>query len=171
MQRWLQYNKPLFIKGIDYAFNINSYDHGRFCDCLHQLTLIGDTTMNHLNPKIIIFSVSHPTNSAKTNEYNTRNTWTLLAERGIEYKRLWGRFAGIVEESILVSAEHERLVCDLCTNYNQECYLVSESDRYSYLRYPSEDNNLGYLRAQKTAPNGDYTYDPSTKLYWVISDK
>lgn len=120
---------------------------------------------------IIIFSVFNKQQSAEHNRDVHETVKFSLATKNIGYKELLGHYKGDSELSILVRAEHENLVKDLCKQFKQECYLVSGPERDTSLVYPDgTDQKLGTLQRvseHEAKSSISFTYDFSDNSFWL----
>lgn len=120
-------------------------------------------------PNIIIFSVFQSSKPESTNLANHRLVIDKLHRLNIPFVELEGVYKGQSELSFLVSMSEQALVEGLCAFYNQESYLVSDSNRFtSLVMLPFKELiHLGVLTPSETRPMRDaYTYNPKTKFYY-----
>ena len=95
---------------------------------------------------IYIFSVYTTKQNARQNYINHETVIDNLKSMGISFKELDGVYQKNSEPSILiVGLEHETLIQKLCALYQQECYLYSDSNRYTSLVYPNSESHIGTL--------------------------
>lgn len=123
----------------------------------------------------IIFSVERINRDYKANERAVITAINLLSQNNVNFKTVEGRYGGSSEVSFLVAATHERLVADLCKQFDQDCYIKVDDNKNSSLIYPSGDETPIGLFQQVTRsvaeslPNytkdNDNYYVASTKLY------
>lgn len=121
---------------------------------------------------VIIFSVFR---KRETFEYNMDVHATIknvLLGENISFKELVGLYEGVSEMSLLVHAQHEDYVRNLCKQFDQECYLISNENRDTKLVYLNNtpDMDIGTLMNVSkvealTSPG--YTYDMDTNQYWI----
>lgn len=121
--------------------------------------------------EIIIFSVFQKDNPEYHNEDIHQTIKNVFDQNNVGYKELIGVYKGQEEKSLLVTAIHEDKVKELCKQFNQECYLYSDSDRNTFLCYP--DNkviNIGTLKSTTkdiAITKDSYSYDPEYNMYWI----
>ena len=120
---------------------------------------------------IIIFSVFR---ANETNEYNKDVHETVkvsLQSKNIGFKELMGVYNGVSELSLLVLANHENVVKDLCAQFKQECYLFSGPDRNSELVYPdNRRESIGTLQRiseHEAKTLKSFTYDFTDNSFWA----
>lgn len=113
----------------------------------------------NIKPNIYIVSVYQSNTDCMI---NTKTHGVVLAElrrKNIPYKELKGEYNRQVEESILLFDEN--IAKQIAKDFNQECYLYSDSNRYTSLIKPSGEKltDLGILKTLNNRPNGDYSTD------------
>lgn len=119
---------------------------------------------------VIIFSVFQGKNSADNNYTEHQDVQSVLQVKGIKYKEVDGRFNKIYEKALVVNAENETFITEVCKINNQECYLYLDQDRNAYLVNPStkERNLAGVFKAVESNYEGDYTLDTTTNIKYAI---
>lgn len=129
--------------------------------------------MQYLKPEILIFSVFQKDRSNESNLDNHQCIIQRLSQQGIGYKVLDGVYQGETEKSILVvnSPEMRQTVESVCKQFNQECYLKSDSQRNTSLVYPNgTEAHIGTLKrvsqAEAQKLNG-YSVDTTDGSYWA----
>lgn len=136
--------------------------------------------MRDLKDKIAIFSVYQKEKTERENERAHGVTLNALESIGLGFSEVQGCYKyddGTIESerSILVVLKDNdalKTVEMICGDYNQECYLISEHDRSSYLVYGDHRPNtdLGTLQSitESQAKELDaFTYCKKTG-YWGI---
>lgn len=127
--------------------------------------------MRTLNPEILIFSVFHANRDDASNQDNHQCTVNRLTQLGIGHKVLDGVYKNTSEKSILVLSDRIDLVRVLCKQFNQECYLRSDSDRNTYLVYPDgTESHIGTLKriSESDAKRLDaYSIDTTDGSFWA----
>jgi len=127
--------------------------------------------MRAINNEIIIFSVFQSGLVLADNEKNHDVAYRLLRSSGIPFKELQGYDNGMQEKSFLIPTRFEGIAKELCAQYNQECYLVSASDRSTELVYSNGRREpVGVFReVSRESIEGleCYSYDLETKRYWA----
>lgn len=119
---------------------------------------------------IIIFSVFRSDAQEFHNEDCHQVIKNVFDDRGINYKELIGFYKGNKEKSLLVFAEHEEKIKELCKQFKQECYLYADSDRDAFLVYPNKTEKIGRLKSttkEVAEKHDNYTYDPNYQMYWI----
>jgi len=89
--------------------------------------------MRELLSEICIFSVARSNLSEWENLTNYIETADTLKELGIPFTAVRGVYKGVREDSFIVAREHEEKVQEYCRVFAQDCYLVSDSERISWL--------------------------------------
>lgn len=122
-----------------------------------------------INPNIIIFSVFQSDKCPAINHANHQAIVKKLNRLSIPFVELEGVYKNQSELSFLVPMSEATFVEGLCAFYNQESYLISDSNRFtSLVMLPFKQLiHLGQLVSSETKPNRDaYTYNPKTQLYY-----
>lgn len=122
---------------------------------------------------ILIFSVFQKNRQDYENQDNTQGVLNILDFFNIGHKVLKGVYQGISEDSILVldTPENRSMVEEFCSQFNQECYLYSDTERDSFLVYPDNSMvSIGTLKpvSKDLASKQDgYSLDVTTNTYWI----
>lgn len=122
-----------------------------------------------INPNIIIFSVFQLNQCPTINNNNHQLVVKKLTRLSIPFLEVEGVYKNQSELSFLVPMSEAALVEGLCAFYNQESYLISDSNRFtSLVMLPFKELiHLGQLTASEIRPNREaYTYNPKTKIYY-----
>lgn len=132
--------------------------------------------MNHTQTNaFIIFSVFKADRTDVQNGCRHAVVHKHLTNHGVPFKEVDGQYGGEHEKSFLVGSSDYDLVYGLAQEYEQESILLVDEDRQATLRfvgdYTGESNDLHLGTFERTYhPKGrDYTFDPSTNQYWVIT--
>ena len=129
--------------------------------------------MQAIKPEILIFSVFQKDRSNESNLDNHQCIIQRLSQLGIGYKVLDGVYQGETEKSILVvdSPEMRQTVESVCKQFNQDCYLKSDSQRNTSLVYQDgTETQIGTLKrvSQDEAQKLDgYSVDPTDGSIWA----
>lgn len=128
--------------------------------------------MKAIKPNVLIFSVFQ---KSEINSVNLRvhlETLQAMKSSGIPVLELQGRYNGVEELSILVSGfEYRQAVEHACKTFNQECYLESNSDRQTFLIYPSGKREfIGVLTSvskDEAMASKSFSYNPQSGYFIV----
>lgn len=116
--------------------------------------------MNNLTDKkiaFIAFTNSLENNTAKSNAANFKALTDRLETAGIPYKKVIGKYGGILEQSVIISARERRTAEHLAFS---ECYPAQES-----ILYVSENRNTALIYADGTLKNiGKFTETSAKKV-------
>lgn len=129
--------------------------------------------MRNIKPQILIFSVFQKNRADFENMDNHQCIIQRLSQLDIGFKVLDGVYQGEAEKSILVvdSPEMRRSVESICKQFNQDCYLRSDSERDTYLVYPDgTETQIGTLKrvSQSEAEKMDgYSIDTTDGSFWA----
>jgi hypothetical protein len=105
----------------------------------HITTIKGENNMsNH-----IIFSVFQSDKTNEVNRFNHNKALTFLTQNGVKYVEVDGCYKDSIEQSILISINHEAVANLLCNIYKQECYLKVDGNGNASLVY-SNGSKIGY---------------------------
>jgi hypothetical protein len=121
---------------------------------------------------IIIFTVFKDN---ETKQHNTDVHETIkvsLQSKNIGFKELMGVYKGSCKMNLLVRAEHENVVLDLCKQFKQEYYIYSGPERNTEtVSIDGKKQFLGTLKRinEREAITLDFfTYDFSDHSCWAI---
>ena len=129
--------------------------------------------MRAINQKIIIFSVFQKDRPDFSNQDNHQCIVQRLSQQSIGFKVLDGVYQGETEKSIMVidTPEMRQTVESICKQFNQECYLTSDSERNTSLVYPDgKVIQIGTLKriSQSEAEKLDgYSVDTTDGSFWA----
>ena len=121
---------------------------------------------------VIIFSVERTENTAKQNKENTKLVWDVLQLLGVDFRLVSGVYQKNTEVSILMPRNefNTALVHALMIQYNQECYLYTNTRRTARLKYTKSGKTeilgtLNKVSQYKALTLGNYTYDEKSGEY------
>jgi len=84
----------------------------------------------------------------------------------VKHRLVEGYYKGTKETSFMI--EDENVAMNICREYNQECYLAVDANRYCTLNDKEGRviKTLGLLATSKEKPDRDsYTFIPDLKIY------
>ena len=113
----------------------------------------------------IILSAELSSKGERENIWRTEELADCLNELGIDFKRCEGVYKGVSEASFMLdwSADTEEAVKELCSSFDQECYLVTDRNGGALLVYTDRTEYIGVMRASNV--------DPGTDAYTRVGDK
>jgi hypothetical protein len=123
--------------------------------------------MNHYEP-VYIVSPCHSSNTKAENDLAVHLVSKGLWLFNIPFKLVTGVYNGSEEESFVLLKE--QFAINIAREYNQECYLFVDANRFCTLRDKNgkDINHLGILKSSKEKPKGDYTFDSINNLYYTV---
>lgn len=109
--------------------------------------------------------------SRAENEHRHGQMKLLLDISGIKHTEATGKYNGVVEPSVIFnwSSKNERAAQKLSSEFNQDCYLVTDANRYGYLVNKNGQfiDMLGKYQVGDDRPSGaDYTEVNGKFLYF-----
>ena len=119
----------------------------------------------------LIFSVERVNLSHDQQYIANSSVCSILSLNQVNFKRVNGCYANHTEQSYLVSAVHEKLVAELCSLYNQDCYLKVDDNRNAVLVFPSgEETSIGLWQGVgKAVAESHANYTEHCGHYYVAS--
>ena len=85
-----------------------------------------------------------------------------------EVKPMVGSFEGEVEISFCCGIEDYWHLTEFTSE--QACVLMVDSTGEAYMHYGCRDIAVGFMKPTYVKPEGDFTYDPSTRLYYKLEE-
>ena len=130
--------------------------------------------MGYVKPHIFIFSVYRTSETKEDNLKNHNSVMKYLSEWGHDPVELIGRYKGVDEKSILITGQKNfDVVKGMCSVYNQETFLESNSDRQTDIIdvNTGERKRIGILESvteKEALASRDFSYNPTTELYYMV---
>jgi hypothetical protein len=117
----------------------------------------------NLKPPTIIFSVFRTERSYYDNNMRSEVLRGLLREFKIGFKDVIGKYGGVIEQSFVVNARHEKLILELTSLAGQDSFLLLDEYRNAYIvdvhTGLRETKPFGRFVHTHLRPEGNYTRD------------